>query len=107
MLPMIIPFSPIESEYTEYVMVGRIVRLSKVRDDQTRVHLDTGDVIDVVEPMQVLAARINGQPELVTEKELAKSTNDEDQFNRDEQLFALVLLVIFAAPVLLPLVGVR
>lgn len=56
---MFVTFENANNDYEHYVVVSRIVRLSKSDDGEvTFVHLDNGEVIQSSDSMKTISARI-------------------------------------------------
>lgn len=57
-------YDPIEGEYSEAVMIDKILRLSKSEDgEETLIHLVNGTILRSEDSMLTLRARINSEEE--------------------------------------------
>lgn len=62
MATRIIEYDSPESEYRTFVMIDKIVRLSKHEDGEiTLIHLTTGEVLQSTDSIKTLVARINSE----------------------------------------------
>ncbi len=51
--------SPVTGNYSQVLVIERIVYLSKKDDDTTLIHLDTGEILESEDSMNVIEARMN------------------------------------------------